>query len=174
MGQGGWFACVLSAARGQSWIGVTLCAVLVMAHIFFARKPPPELKFILVVTIIGAIWESVLVWAGLLSYSGGALAQDLAPYWIAALWALFAAQFNTTYNWLKPRIGVAALLGAFAGPLSFRAGATLGAVRFEKPWPATLALAIGWACLLPTLVLLSRRWDGVGLLDSQRWVKAPR
>jgi len=52
-------------------------------------------------------------------------------------------------------------LGAVAGPLSFRAGAALGALNFVKPLPAFVSLAIGWALLLPLIVLLSRRWDGV-------------
>jgi hypothetical protein len=84
-----------------------------------------------------------------------------APYWILALWALFAAQFNTTFGWLKQRMLLACMLGAIAGPMSFRAGAALGAVRFVQPLPATLALALGWAILMPTLILLARRFDGV-------------
>jgi len=77
------------------------------------------------------------------------------------LWALFAAQFNTTFGWLKQRMLLASVLGAIAGPMSFRAGAALGAVRFAFPLPATIVLAIGWAILMPVLILLSRRWDGV-------------
>jgi len=87
-----------------------------------------------------------------------------APYWILALWALFAAQFNTTFGWLKQpaqRMLLASVLGAIAGPMSFRAGAALGAVRFAQPLLATIVLAIGWAILMPVLILLSRRWDGV-------------
>jgi len=98
---------------------------------------------------------------GLLTYPHGTLVAGSAPGWILALWVLFAAQFNTTYQWLKTRMLAAAILGAVAGPVSFRAGAALGALRFAKPWPAACALAIGWALLLPLVVILSRRWDGV-------------
>jgi hypothetical protein len=48
-----------------------------------------------------------------------------------------------------------------AGPVSFHAGASLGALRFVQPWPATMALVVGWAALLPLIVLLSRHWDGI-------------
>jgi hypothetical protein len=74
---------------------------------------------------------------------------------------LFAAQFNTTYRWLKTRIAAAAALGAAAGPLSFRAGQALGALHFGQPWGTPLALGLGWAVLLPVVVLLARRFDGV-------------
>jgi hypothetical protein len=103
----------------------------------------------------------VVVHFGLLAYPTSTEIHGLAPLWLLALWGLFAAQINTTYTWLKPRIALAALLGAIAGPLSFHGGAALGALQFVKPWPASVTLACGWAVLLPLVILFSRRWDGV-------------
>lgn len=160
-GQIGWFACVLSAANAVPWMGVSASAVLVAIHLARAVRPLPEFLLLVTAIAIGAFWESILVATGLLAYPNGTVIPHAAPYWILALWALFAAQFNTSFGWLKPRIALAALLGAIAGPLSFRAGAGLGAVRFVHPWPATVVLAIGWSILMPVLVLLSRHWDGV-------------
>lgn len=161
IGQLGWFACVLSAAHDVPWIGVAVTMVLVAVHLARVARPFQEFKLLTSVVVIGAIWESVPVATGLLVYPNGTVIPGAAPYWILALWALFAAQFNTTFGWLKSRMLLASVLGAVAGPLSFRGGAALGAVRFAQPWPATVALAIGWAILLPMLILLSRRWDGV-------------
>ncbi len=161
LGQAGWFACVLGAARGQSWIGIAVVAVLIAVHLLRVPRPLEEVKLLVSVMLLGGIWDSGLVSAGLLTYPHGTLVEGSAPGWILALWLLFAAQFNTTYQWLKNRLVAAAILGAVAGPLTFRAGAALGALRFAKPWPAASALAIGWAVLLPLVVILSRRWDGV-------------
>jgi hypothetical protein len=161
VGQGAWFACVLSAARGIPWVGVLVTALLVAVHVLRVRRPREELKLVLCVLVIGGVWDSLLVRAGLLAYPNSTTLPGLAPLWIIALWASFAAQFNTTYQWLKSRLWVAALLGAIAGPMSFRAGAALGAVDFVKPWPAAAALAVGWAVMLPLIDLLSHRWDGV-------------
>jgi Protein of unknown function (DUF2878) len=161
VGQVGWFVCVISAARGSAWIGVSLVTVLVTVHFLRVAQPLEELKLVASAFAIGAAWESALVSFGLLAYPSSAAVHGLAPFWIAALWALFAAQFNTTYRWLKAHIKLAALLGALGGPLSFRAGAALGAVRFVKPRSAAVALVIGWALLLPAVTVLSRRWDGV-------------
>jgi hypothetical protein len=161
VGQLGWFACVLSAAHGVPWIGVAVTLVLVAVHLRRVSRPMQELRLLASVIVIGAIWESVPVASGLLVYPNGMVFSGAAPYWILALWALFAAQFNTTFEWLKSRMPLASVLGAVAGPLSFRGGAALGAVRFAQPLAATVTLAIGWAVLLPVLILLSRRWDGV-------------
>src|SRR5471032_2168908 len=161
IGQLGWFACVLSAARDVPWMGIASTIVLVAMHLARVDRPLQEFKLLVSVLVVGAIWESVPVATGLLVYPNGTVFPGVAPYWILALWALFAAQFNTTFGWLKQRMLLASVLGAIAGPMSFRAGAALGAVRFALPLPATIVLAIGWAILMPVLILLSRRWDGV-------------
>jgi hypothetical protein len=161
IGQTGWFACVISAARGKAWIGATLAAVLVAVHVLRVARPVEEIKLLVSVVAIGGTWESALVFFGILSYPNSTVFYGLAPIWLPALWALFAAQFNTSYQWLKSRLMLAALLGAVAGPLSFRAGAALGAVQFAKPRAAVAVLAIGWAVLLPVVTVMSRRWDGV-------------
>ncbi len=142
-------------------MGEAVAAVLLALHLLRVVRPWEELKLVALVVAIAAIWESALVATGLLAYPSAPLIPGLAPLWILTLWALFAAQINTTYRWLKQRIWLASVLGAVAGPLTFRAGAALGAVRFPKPWSAAVALVIGWAVLLPIVVYLSRRWDGV-------------
>jgi len=161
VGQAGWFACILSAAHGSPWIGAIVVAILLAAHLARVSQPRQECKFLAFVVATGTLWDSALVRLHLLGYPSGFLIAGFAPYWIIALWALFGGQFNTTYNWLKSRPAVAALLGAIAGPVSFRAGASLGAVQFIRPIPAALTLAVGWAVILPLLVFVSRRWDGV-------------
>ncbi len=161
VGQLGWFACVLSAAHDVPWMGVATAVMLVAIHLARVERLLTEFKLLVSVVAMGAIWESLPVLSGLLAYPNGMILPGAAPYWILALWALFAAQFNTTFGWLKQRVLLASVLGAIAGPMSFRAGAALGAVRFVHPLPAMILLAIGWAILMPLLIVFSRRWDGV-------------
>ncbi|MEZ0603574.1 DUF2878 domain-containing protein [Paraburkholderia sp. IW21] len=159
--QAGWFVCVLSAARGAGWLGMLFAACAVAWHLARVAEPLREARLLVVTVWVGMMWESLLVYSGLLSYPSGTFVEGLAPYWLSALWALFAIQFNTVFAWLRARTLLAALLGAIAGPMSFRAGAALGAVRFNKPVAAWIVLALGWAVLLPALLRLAQRWDGV-------------
>jgi hypothetical protein len=161
LGQAGWFACVLGAARGTTYPGITLVILLMVLHVLRVERPLAEVKLLATVMVMGGAWESALIYFGLLAYPHSTVTYGVAPLWLFALWGLFAAQVNTTYRWLKGRILTSALLGAFAGPVSFHAGAALGALRFVKVIPATVSLAIGWAVLLPFIIVLSRRWDGV-------------
>jgi len=161
LGQLGWFGCVLGAARGLGYLGAALVVVLLALHLLRVERPVAEIKLIASVALLGGLWDSALIHFGLLDYPHSTVFHGIPPLWLVSLWALFAAQFNTTYRWLKHRLPAGALLGALAGPLSFRSGAALGALHFVQVLPATVSLAIGWAVLLPLIILLSRRWDGV-------------
>ena len=160
LGQAGWFACVLGAAHRVAYLGIALVVVLIALHLLQAARPRTEAKLVVIVVLLGGTWETIQVHLGFLAYDPAGPA-GVAPLWLFALWGLFAAQLNTTYGWLKPRLWAAALLGAVAGPLSFRAGAALGALQFLQPIPAFATLVISWAILLPLVIALSRRWDGV-------------
>lgn len=159
--QAGWFLCVLGAARGIGWPGMMFAVCTVIAHLWRCTEPARELRFIAAAVLIGWLWETVLVHSGLLVYPHFANSLGIAPYWMVGLWALFAIQFNILLLWLRGRPWLAAFLGAVAGPLSFRAGAALGAVQFPQLLPALAALSLGWALLMPLMLHLAARWDGV-------------
>ena len=159
--QAGWFACVLSAARGYPWIGTSVAAAIVAWHALRAERPATELKLIAIVVLLGAVWDSALVMLGWIAYPNGTLIAGTAPHWILALWALFATALNVSLRWLKPKHWIAALLGAVSGPLSYWAAARLGAVAFVEPMRVVIALAVGWALIMPTLMWLSCRFDGI-------------
>jgi Protein of unknown function (DUF2878) len=158
----GWFACVLGAARGHPWAGTALAACIVAWHIRCAARPVDEIRLLALVVLIGAVWDSLLVTLGWIAYPSGTLLSGAAPYWIVALWALFATSLNVSMRWLKQRPWLAAALGAVCGPLSYWAALRLGAVEFVHPLRAIAALALGWSMIMPALMLLSQRYDGFG------------
>ena len=156
----GWLACVVGAAHGFAALGA--CAVLAIAavHLAFARRPRAELALLLCAAAIGAVFDSLLAATGWVRYANGVLIAGTAPYWIVALWMLFATTLNVSLGWLKQRLAWAALFGAIGGPLSFLGGAKLGALSFGNETAAMIALALGWAALTPLLLRLAVRFDG--------------
>jgi len=157
----GWFACVLGGANQLPWAG-TLAAVFIAAwHLSRAQRPGRELTLLAAVGALGAVWDSLLVAAGWLTYPSGTLLTNTAPHWIVAMWVLFASTLNVSLRWLRGRWLMAALLGATAGPLAYYAGAKLGGVVIAEPLPGFIALAAGWAIFMPLLIKLSSRLDGM-------------
>ena len=112
----GWFACVLGAANGLAWQGTLLAMLIIATHIWLSGNPSKEFVLLLIAILIGTIWDSVLVWAELIQYQTGMLHSDLAPYWIIALWGLFATTLNVSLRWMRGKWIIAALAGAVSGP----------------------------------------------------------
>lgn len=154
-----WTAIVISAAAGAPIIGVLAVAMAVGIHLWLCDSAESEIRLLLVAAALGLAWESALVFSGLLEYSSGTWAHGMAPYWIVAMWVLFATTLNVGMRWLRRSNVIASVAGAVGGPLAFFAGASLGAVEFPNPVIALASIGIGWAVLLPLLVQIAIRLD---------------
>lgn len=160
-----WFACILSAAKGLPWIGSVTALFVVAWHVSGVRRPKTELALIAAAGLVGLSWESLLVQTGWVAYPSGNMLPGLAPHWIVALWLVFATTFNVSLKWFKQRLGVVALFGFIGGPIAFYAGSALGALTLT-PELGLAAIAVGWGLLMPILMLLARRLDGVNPLPE--------
>lgn len=156
----GWAAVIFAAAASMPEVGLLAVAAVVVLHL--ARTPDvrPEFTLLFVAAGMGLVWESILVNAGLLQYDTGQLVPGVAPYWIVAMWVLFATTLNVGMRWMRRSALIAALAGAAGGPLAFLAGERVGAVTFSDATIALAVIGLGWAVLLPMLVGVARRYDG--------------
>jgi hypothetical protein len=150
----GWFVCVIGAAQEQALLAVIGALVIVVFHLL-RNNSYSELYIILAAMLIGFIWESLLLTSGWLSYDLVGESSLFAPIWLVAMWALFATTINLSMAWLKNRWLLASVMGALFGPLAFVAGEKLGAVQLIDRPLALLALALGWACLMPLMLWLA-------------------
>lgn len=148
----GWLASVFTAAASIPAAGVAVVATVVLVHLLRAANRPAEAKLLAFAALLGLGWESALVAFGLVEYKAGSAIPGLAPYWIVAMWVLFATTLSGAMRWLRKGILIAALAGAIGGPLSFFAGQKAGAVVFPETTVSLLVIGIGWAILLPLLV----------------------
>lgn len=158
----------LSALFGGAWDMPELVSAAVLGaigiHLWRASEPGREFVLVIMTGLIGLAWDSVMVAAGWLSYPSGMIIPGLAPYWIVAIWMLFATTLNVSFRWLHGRFGLAALMGAIFGPLSYIAGARAGAVELVNPSAALISLAGSWALMMPGLLLVARQLDGTAAL----------
>lgn len=151
----GWVACVMLAAAGQPVMATLVVAAVVVAHLATVPVKSKESMLLVSAAVIGMTWESLLVRFGIVSYPGYTVAAALAPYWIVAMWVLFATTINHGLRWIKRSWIVASAAGLIGGPLAFFSGAQLGAVEFSNTLLALVSIGVGWAVLLPTLALVA-------------------
>jgi hypothetical protein len=162
-----WFACILGVAHGQPLWGTGAVVAAIAWHLAISARPATELALVGLLCAIGLVAESLVVAQGHVAYPAGQPVAWLAPYWMVALWGEFAIALNVTLRWLKRKPLLALLLGAVFGPLSFLGGVRLGGARFVDEPAALITLACMWAVLMPLVMALSCRFDGVAVPVSE-------
>jgi len=157
----GWFAAVLGAAKGFEVAGCAVVLAVLAWHLGTAAHPAREAALLLSVTVVGLLAEAAQAQLDAFHYVGTAVLGAPAPLWLLLLWPLLGCMLNVSLRWLHGRYLLAAVCGAFAGPLAFFGGVRLGAAQVYDAstlWPAQ---AIGWAALMPLFVALAGRLDGI-------------
>jgi hypothetical protein len=155
-----WLSTVLGGANDMPLVGPIVVMGAIAIHLWLAAEPARELLLVLITGVIGVTWDSFMVSAGWLSYPSGVFISGVAPYWIVAMWMLFATTLNVSFRWMQQRLWLAAIMGAVFGPLSYYAGAGAGAVVLHNPNAAFTGLSIAWAIMLPSLLWLAQQLDG--------------
>ena len=161
--QTAWVAAVLGAAHDVPLWGTAAVAAAIGWHLAVSARPAQEARLVALACVLGFVVETAAVWQGHVSYPSGQPFATLAPYWMVALWGLLAIALNVTMRWLKPRLWLAALFGAVGGPMSFVGGVKLGGAAFVHETAALATMACVWALLMPALVWVSNRLDGVAV-----------
>lgn len=153
----GWWCSVVGAGRGWMFLGPVVVAAVVILHLVRSPEPAREAKFIAAVAFVGTVVDSLFAASGLLAYQGGYGVPWIAPAWITGMWLNFGTTIHASMSWLSDRPVLAAALGAVGGPLTYKAGASLGAAELIHPQWSLIALGIAWAVVLPFLYWVSKK-----------------
>ena len=156
-----WFACILGVAHGRPAWGTAAVVAAIAWHVAICARPATELALVAILGAIGLAAESLVAAQGHVAYPAGQPVPWLAPYWMVALWGELGIALNVTLRWLKRRPLLALALGAVCGPMSFLGGVRLGGARFVDEPAALVTLACMWAALMPLVMWISDRFDGV-------------
>ncbi len=150
-----WFATVLGAAHGQTTLGSSIALAAIALHLRNSHFRNAESLMVLITLLVGLVVESLLGLRELILYEGPSFVEHI-PLWILVLWAAFGTTLNTALKWFQSRLITASLFGAICGPLSWYAGAKLGALKLPVPYEGYLALSIAWAISMPFLSWMTR------------------
>ncbi len=156
-----WFTCVLMAAKNQPMNGIAVALVVAAVHLYLVDNRLRALTLLVIITLIGSTWDSLLTSQKILVFSSGILSPNLAPTWIIAMWLSFATTLSVSLRWLYKRYVLAFVLGTISGPLAYQAGAALGAVSIPDNMTANIFLAFGWGLLMPLLVFIAETFENM-------------
>lgn len=157
--QAGWYALVKAAAAGHAERGMLAGAAIVAYEICFGGNPRGRIIVLLLAAgAIGFTVDSAHILLGVFQVPGPLPFGHLCPLWLVMLWMVFATTLRSSTSWMAGRYIAGSLLGAIGGPLSYWAGAKLGAATLQTP-PAfsLIPLAISWALTTPLIIWLADR-----------------
>jgi hypothetical protein len=155
--QTAWWACVAGVGFGLEIPALVYCLVLVGLHLAFAPKPWSEIKLAAIALKIGLLVDTLLQTTAVIGFNGLALGH-LSPFWLWMLWVMFALTLNTSLAILQTQpLWLSALAGLVFGPLTYIAGAKLGAAVFDGSIIHVGALALAWFIALPLLVYAAKK-----------------
>ncbi|MDX2012848.1 MAG: DUF2878 domain-containing protein [Myxococcaceae bacterium] len=155
--QGAWFAAALTASTSWHPVGVAANGLVFGAHVATSGHARRELSRGGIGLLLGVVVELVN------QYAGGLQVQQatwLPPAWLLSLWPVFASAMMTGHSleWLRRRKGLAAIVGAVVGPLSYSGGGRLGALALDGP-RSVVTLAVCWGVAMPLLAWLADRLE---------------
>jgi hypothetical protein len=157
--QAAWWACALYGNTG-AWVALAW----LLAHIALQRQRLKELRIVLACGAAGWLVDAMLSASGWLILPNSSW---VLPFWLFVLWSCFAATLNHSLQFLQNKPGLAALLGATGGPLSYFAGMELGRLAFPSTLPGLMVLAAVWAVLMPALLYLARILSSSNLTSKE-------
>jgi hypothetical protein len=149
--QAAWFAAALLASTPLHLLGAAANGLFVAAHVGLSGHPRREWRRSVLALGLGVVVELINRELGNVQAVPAGL---WPPLWLLSLWPAFASTFmeGHSLHWLRGRPGVALVLGAVLGPLSYAGGARLGALTLDG-WRSVACLAVTWAI---AMVVLSR------------------
>lgn len=156
--QTAWWTCIAGVGHGFEIPALLYGLLLAGLHLRFAHQPRQEAKLAVFALIVGIAADTLLQMASVIGFYGWALGP-LSPFWLWLLWALFAMTLNTSLAFLQNHtLWVSVAAGLVFGPLTYYAGAQLGAASFDNTAGHVGALAITWGLALPVLVYVAKHF----------------
>lgn len=155
--QGAWFAAALLASTPWHLVGAAANALVFFVHA--ATSGALRREF-----VRGGVALGLGLAVELINQRVGGVAAEhattLPAWWLLSLWPVFASAMRrgNSLEWLLPRLPLAAVLGALAGPLSYSGGARLGALHLDGTH-SLVTIGLCWAFAMPALALLARRLE---------------
>lgn len=126
-----WLSCVLGEIYFNSWFGFIIGIFFLISFFYFDNFKFKSLKIILLFSICGYFFDSMLSFFNFYKIEGQTNFLYL-PIWFLVLWPSFCTLLINVLSILKKPILLSAFFGAIIGPISYYAGITLGLAYVEN------------------------------------------
>lgn len=157
-----WICSIYSASKGHPWLGlivaVSLTIIQMIWLIFFQQKTKHLITFILYLTLIGCIGDSLLVHYNYIIFVANPLPFPLTAPFMIGIWINFSVTFYATLQSLITHPFILGILSFFGFMIAYFFGASLGAALLVQGMKSLIILSLAWGVVLPLSITLFNRF----------------
>lgn len=150
-----WIVGAVTASHGFVWPGFIVGMIFLIIHLKLCESIKHEIKYIVIVTLMGISIESWLYQQHYLSFAGANPWYPFSPPWMWGIWLTFSSTLNSSLAIFQRHRYVAASCGAVDLPLSYIIGHNVGAIVLIQVWKMLFVLSMSWMFLLPLAAWLA-------------------
>ncbi|MEH6549207.1 MAG: DUF2878 domain-containing protein [Pseudomonadales bacterium] len=148
----GWFVCVLG---GNGW-GLLLVAAIVFVHLRWISIDSSEWRLLALVAAMGFAVDYLSIQLGWV-----VLPDSEFPFWLVALWFLFATTLRHCLSWLSGKVILSSVIGALGGSGSYLLACRLGAAEMGGTGSIVVVYwCVTWSIMLPIYLWLAK-WEAL-------------
>jgi len=154
-----WFATLISASKGNMWLGFASSLIFASLMIRFGGKAKQDRRILMIGLILGVSIDTMFAANGWIHYALPWPVIGFAPLWIIALWVSFTATLNHSMAFLRGNYAIAALFGFIGGPLAyFFADRAFNVIEYGSNfiW-VMVGLGICWGIVIPGIFYIDTR-----------------
>lgn len=157
-----WFCGILLAARQKCWTAFFLIIAVSALQILWQLKIRNDSKYlfriVFLLTLIGPIVDTLFLHFKIVYFNANPFYPYYSSPWMIAIWFNFSILFFSLVRNLFRCYSLIGILSLIAFPLSYFAGAKLGAASFPLGSRYCIVIGIVWAFLLPFCLYLYNTW----------------
>lgn len=153
-----WSILVIYGAKSPAYVSIlTAIGCYIAQLILFAKFDRTSLRLCLPLSMmalgLGFIQEMIFIHFKILAYPEEG---SFPPFWILALYPLFALTLNSSLAFLNKNLALTFFLGGIGALFSYLSGQRFGSVQLFLPL-AYLVIFVFWGGFLTVLILINRK-----------------
>jgi hypothetical protein len=154
-----WFVTLLSASKGNAWLGFFASAVFSTLMLCFGGRAKLDARIVIIGLILGVSIDSLFAASGWIQYDLPWSAISMAPLWIIALWLSFSFTLNHSMSFLRQNYPAAAAFGFIGGPLAYWcADRVFDVIAYGTDMSLVmLGLGLCWGLVIPLIFYIDTR-----------------